>query len=140
MLVIIIMVPTKKNLLNINLVITMLYVAIFIGSLGLVRNLITFCCQKNVIHATENNYKLEQTLMAIIIFFKASWCGFVSDTVFILSFKVTYLEMEFRSKGGNISWLKGIQDVPAKIQNLLLLNKMLCHQPWYITQEHFQVS
>ena len=67
-LIIIIMVPTKKNLLNNNLVTTMLYVAIFIGSLGLVRNLISFCCQKNVIHAAQNNYKLEQTLMAIIIF------------------------------------------------------------------------
>ena len=48
--------------------------------------------------------------------------------------------MEFLSKGGDSTWLKGIQNLPAKISNLLQLNKMLCHQPWYITEKHFEVN
>ena len=48
--------------------------------------------------------------------------------------------MEFLGKGGDRTWLKGIQNLPAKISNLLQLNKMLCHQPWYITEKHFEVN
>ena len=85
-LIIIIMVPTKKNLLNNNLVTTMLYVAIFIGSLGFVQTLTTFCYQKIVILYMQLKIiiNLNRLLLAIIIFLKASWCGFVSDTVSIL--------------------------------------------------------
>ena len=85
-LIIIIMVPTKKNLLNNNLVTTMPYVAIFIGSLGFVQTLTTFCYQKIVILYMQLKIiiNLNRLLLAIIIFLKASWCGFVSDTVFIL--------------------------------------------------------
>ena len=47
--------------------------------------------------------------------------------------------MEFRAKGGNPLWLKGLQYIPTKIHNLLQLNKTLCHQPWYITERNFEV-
>ena len=85
-LIIIIMVPIKKNLLNNNLVTTMLYVTIFTRSLGFVQTLTTFCYQKIVILYMELKIiiNLNRLLLAIIIFLKASWCGFVSDTVFIL--------------------------------------------------------
>lgn len=54
-------------------------------------------------------------------------------------YQVTFQEMEYRAKGGDPLWLKGLQYIPAKIYNLLQLNKMLCHQPWYITEKHFEV-
>lgn len=49
-------------------------------------------------------------------------------------------ENEFISKGGNPDWLKGIDYLPQRLLNILPLNTLLCHQPWNVSEKHFQVS
>ena len=48
-------------------------------------------------------------------------------------------EAEFLKNQGDRQWLKGIQFLPAKIRSLLHLNKILAHQPWFITTDHIKV-
>ncbi|KAI5621524.1 sestrin 2, partial [Silurus asotus] len=44
----------------------------------------------------------------------------------------------FLLAGGDESWLRGIHCAPLKLQRLLMLNKLLAHRPWLITQTHIQ--
>lgn len=53
--------------------------------------------------------------------------------------QVTVQEKEFLKNQGNKQWLKGIQFLPRKIRNLLQLNKILAHQPWFVKTEHVKV-
>lgn len=45
----------------------------------------------------------------------------------------------FLEAGGEESWLGGKEHVPAKLNSLHTLNKLLAHRPWLITQQHIQV-
>jgi sestrin len=49
-------------------------------------------------------------------------------------------EHEFIVAGGDITWLKSIENAPKKLQSLLELNAILAHQPWLITKEEIAVS
>ena len=49
-------------------------------------------------------------------------------------------EQEFRKHDGDPLWLKGLQHLPAKMRNLLMVNKMLAHQAWFVRPEHVKVS
>ena len=48
-------------------------------------------------------------------------------------------EEEFLKNHGDKNWLKGIQFLPAKMRSLLHLNKILAHQPWFITTDRIKV-
>ena len=52
---------------------------------------------------------------------------------------MTVQEAEFLKNRGDKLWLKGIQYLPAKIKNLLYLNKVLAHQPWLVKTQHIIV-
>ena len=54
--------------------------------------------------------------------------------------QVTLQEAEFRRNGGNPLWLRGVEYLPTKILGLLNLNKMLCHQPWFVSPDKMRVS
>ena len=54
--------------------------------------------------------------------------------------QVTVLEAEFLKNDGDPQWLKGLQYVPTKVVNLLTINKMLAHQPWFVKPTHMKVS
>ena len=54
--------------------------------------------------------------------------------------QVSLQKKEFMCNGGDPSWLEGgIQRLPAKILNMLTVNKLLAHQPWLVTPEHMKV-
>ncbi|XP_029104288.1 sestrin-2 isoform X2 [Scleropages formosus] len=42
----------------------------------------------------------------------------------------------FLETGGEERWLGGLHRAPPKLRRLSLLNKLLAHRPWLITQEH----
>ncbi len=52
---------------------------------------------------------------------------------------MTLQEVEFLKNGGHQDWLKGTNEVPAKIRNLQILNKILAHQPWILKTEDVKV-
>ena len=52
---------------------------------------------------------------------------------------MTVLEAEFLKNDGDPQWLKGLQYVPPKVINLLTINKMLAHQPWFVKPSHMKV-
>jgi hypothetical protein len=47
-------------------------------------------------------------------------------------------EKEFLSQKGNKSWLSGFEHIPNKLRDLHELNKLLCHAPWLISQNHIR--
>ena len=49
-------------------------------------------------------------------------------------------EAEFLKNGGNVTWLQGVQHLPPKMFSLLLINKLLAHQPWFVMPEHMKVG
>jgi sestrin len=57
--------------------------------------------------------------------------------------KCTYLvaqqEREFLLQNGQKSWLHGVDFIPPKLKDLHELNKLLCHQPWLVNQNHIHV-
>ena len=53
---------------------------------------------------------------------------------------MTLQEVEFLKNRGEKQWLQGIQFLPTKMRNLLFLNKVLAHQPWYVQAKHLKVS
>lgn len=57
----------------------------------------------------------------------------------VLLVQVTVQEGEFLKNHGDKLWLKGIQFLPARIKNLLHLNKVLAHQPWLVKTQHIKV-
>ncbi|KTG39820.1 hypothetical protein cypCar_00005828 [Cyprinus carpio] len=54
------------------------------------------------------------------------------------SYLVQHHSSAFLLAGGDKSWLRGLHCAPPKIQHLQMLNKLLAHRPWIITQEHIQ--
>ena len=54
--------------------------------------------------------------------------------------QVTIQEIDFVKNGGDIRWLQGLQHVPQKILNLLVVNKMVAHQPWLLKPDHMKVG
>lgn len=54
----------------------------------------------------------------------------------------TYLvkqqEREFLLQNGQKSWLNGLDNIPQKLKDLSEINKLLCHQPWLINQNHIE--
>ena len=53
--------------------------------------------------------------------------------------QVDLFEREFQCFGGDQEWLKGLDNAPKKIQNLVPINNILCHKPWALTEQHLQV-
>ncbi len=47
-------------------------------------------------------------------------------------------EREFLLQNGQKSWLLGVDFIPPKLKDLHELNKLLCHQPWLVNQNHIQ--
>jgi alkylhydroperoxidase family enzyme len=45
-------------------------------------------------------------------------------------------EKEFSSANGQKNWLMGLDHIPPKLKDLNEINKLLCHQPWLINEEH----
>ncbi|XP_058828536.1 sestrin homolog isoform X2 [Topomyia yanbarensis] len=56
--------------------------------------------------------------------------------------KCTYLvnlyEKEFLLQGGDRSWLKGLEYIPAKLRAISDINKILAHRPWLLSKEHIE--
>ncbi|XP_058465819.1 sestrin homolog isoform X2 [Malaya genurostris] len=56
--------------------------------------------------------------------------------------KCTYLvnlyEKEFLLQGGDRSWLKGLDYIPAKLRAISDINKILAHRPWLLSKEHIE--
>lgn len=46
---------------------------------------------------------------------------------------------EFLNQGGDERWLKGLDHVPKKLQDLNEINKILAHRPWLIQKGHMEV-
>lgn len=46
---------------------------------------------------------------------------------------------DFLQVGGDLKWLKGLDEAPQKLQQLGELNKILAHRPWLLTKEHIEV-
>ena len=53
--------------------------------------------------------------------------------------QVTLYESEFLKMEGDPSWLKGHDFVPAKLNKLQNINKLLAHQPWMLTSHDMKV-
>lgn len=51
---------------------------------------------------------------------------------------VNQQENEFISQKGQKSWLLGIENIPQKLKDLNELNKLICHQPWLINENHIE--
>ena len=45
-------------------------------------------------------------------------------------------QVEFYQTGGDLAWLEGLEQAPAKIQRLAEINALLAHQPWLIKEKH----
>ena len=54
--------------------------------------------------------------------------------------QVTMQEAEFLKNDGDPLWLKGLQHLPTKMLNLLKVNKLLAHQPWFIKPDNMKVK
>jgi len=52
------------------------------------------------------------------------------------SYLIHIQSREFILQGGNKSWLKGVEHVPQKLQDLNEINKILAHRPWLLTKTH----
>lgn len=62
-------------------------------------------------------------------------------SLFLLPVQISLQQKEFLCNGGDSAWIEGgLQRLPAKILNLLTINKLLAHQPWLVTPEHMRVG
>eukprot|EP01083_Nonionella_stella_P052542 139363_1 len=49
---------------------------------------------------------------------------------------IELFEHLFLEHGGYKAWLEGVNFAPKKLQDLLLLNRLLAHQPWLVAKDH----
>jgi sestrin len=49
------------------------------------------------------------------------------------------LKNEFIDQGGDPFWLEGLKAIPAKLQNLYEINKILAHTPWLLNKCYIEV-
>jgi sestrin len=54
------------------------------------------------------------------------------------SYLISTQTNEFLTQGGDPTWLKGLQYVPKKLQDLYEVNKILAHRPWLLTKAHIE--
>ena len=66
-------------------------------------------------------------------------CSVAFSVLVYASLQVSILEPEFLACGGDIKWLHGLDHLPAKLHNLLRLNRLLAHQPWNVSHEDIKV-
>eukprot|EP00117_Sycon_ciliatum_P005316 scpid87075/ scgid0586/ Sestrin-1; XPA26; p53-regulated protein PA26 len=52
---------------------------------------------------------------------------------------VRVLLKDFQDQQGDSSWLRGIDHLPRKLQNLLEVNKLLAHRPWLVNHKHMEM-
>ncbi|XP_015110750.1 sestrin-3 [Diachasma alloeum] len=54
------------------------------------------------------------------------------------SYLINLQKGEFLHQGGDRTWLQGLRSLPAKLQNLYEINKILAHRPWLLNKTHIE--
>ncbi|XP_063984928.1 sestrin-3 isoform X1 [Diachasmimorpha longicaudata] len=54
------------------------------------------------------------------------------------SYLINLQKGEFLLQGGDRTWLQGLRSLPAKLQNLYEINKILAHRPWLLNKTHIE--
>uniref|UniRef100_A0A0C9QIJ9 Sesn_1 protein n=1 Tax=Fopius arisanus TaxID=64838 RepID=A0A0C9QIJ9_9HYME len=54
------------------------------------------------------------------------------------SYLINLQKGEFLVQGGDPTWLQGLRSLPAKLQNLYEINKILAHRPWLLNKTHIE--
>jgi len=65
-----------------------------------------------------------------------NYIAILAASRFRCKYLVSFQEVEFLYNGGQVSWLRGLENLPKKLASLLDIVQILCHQPWLISKEH----